>query len=1643
MGKSIKRVVLLMAMILLFGSLTEARAGCRLSETADDSGEVSVTMENSFLKLVFEPSHGGRCSSLILKGNKDLVWWGPPKEIYGGVFEDHFWQQGYPGDYTDRQYKYEIVSDTLEKVSLMLFSIGESGIFKGVRIEKTISIYKDKTYIDADYKIKNVMPTATARSLRFGFWAHHILRAGGPGMAEKNTFYAPTINGIKATKYDPANPPNCHVWEYEPTRGWSAVAGESGEGIACLFDYKYLKCFYFCLYGSDLPTLEWRYNLVEVRPEESFNTRIRLIPFKGLSSIEGAGDVLVGSIKTDKERYEKNEPISINLTLNSAETKDIVLKTDYRILPSEDFSKLESKKVSLLVNTPKKTSFNLKPEKEGTYIIRCLAKVDNKVIADFFKPVVIGKDTGSFKLAAKEKRITIKDTFEDLVPEEWRPVTKPVETPHIKWAKPYAKERPKVLFLTAEDYQRELTELAQRMDIEYDFIPLKGMYEGIHGPVNKQRFKFIEEKLCNEYDVIFSSNLFFEEFPEGIQKAIVKKVAEGTGFVSIVPSKETKILSEILPFSNRLSGYRGATRPTPSRWHKKKEHFVTTGIPFSVLPKSSYYRFKKLQGEILVSAGNDPLLSINEYKKGRVAALSYFSRQSFPITPTVDHYEVEFDYWEYYYSLIAKSILWAGKKEPNLEILSLKPEGEELKRENNSWIIRKGNIISYSDEKPAIKIKLQCKEDIKGTVHLVIKNKRYETVKKHKEKLNIKKNTPKDIAFEIPEYLETGLYLADIFLKDKQDRILNWGTAHFKVISNIELTEIKTDKKYYKKPEDKKNISVTLKINNKERENKDVSLNVELSDALRRLIITKSLKQLLTPGINRINLTLHSESLITPIHKLKIILSDNTGILLTGTSPVYTPKEPDEGFSDYSVFLWFNFQPHYLHPYFYQLAKGIGIGGMAGAYYKDSFLRIVGENNFWMHYENMPWLGCKKYTKLETGGYIRHYKTLSTHPEFKGEKNFVKNEAERLRKFNILFYSLGEENALTPVFGGKIDVCFCKHCQKAFRQWLEKEYKTLEALNAQWDTSYDSWEKVVPISWEKANKNNPSQWIDFRTFMEDEVWIEGIKEFADEIIKQDPGAYVGINASSPLEDTEYPFKGWNYAKLYKYDRAGILYDKGKLKLELLRSLKNHKTFVVKGYGYTEAIIKYITWKYVLHGACGASYFKFASSDVNFGYQWMLHPNMCYCRRSMIVKEAVEDLTKGVGKILINTPRYKEDEIGILYFRPSMYRSWIEDSIADGPSYNSYFSSIKGFPSIIESLQLQYNFIIEEQALRGELNKYKVVFLPYMVSASPEILAKIDEFVKQGGVVIANMRLASCDIHGKEADYSSFLKRVFGISREERKYSFDLGSISRVKEFHGITPPKKLRVVGKEKIESTSSEVIAKYKDNTPAITMNKYGKGYGIYLNFVPKTDVKTKRVIEKMLTLGGVKREIKLTGEKIIKGKTREVEVGYETFRWKKGDIEYVGILRPSGGLDKSQKVCVSLPYQAHIYDVREKKYLGFVQEPFSYFNSPDYKIFALLPYEVEGINLSLKPVYKQGESLKYRVKINGNGKLGDHTLRIEVYGPDNKLSEAYTKNVIAEAGKYESIIPLALNEKEGEWKIKVIDVISGKIVEKKFVVR
>ena len=88
---------------------------------------------------------------------------------------------------------------------------------------------------------------------------------------------------------------------------------------------------------------------------------------------------------------------------------------------------------------------------------------------------------------------------------------------------------------------------------------------------------------------------------------------------------------------------------------------------------------------------------------------------------------------------------------------------------------------------------------------------------------------------------------------------------------------------------------------------------------------------------------------------------------------------------------------------------------------------------------------------------------------------------------------------------------------------------------------------------------------------------------------------------------------------------------------------------------------------------------------------------------------------------------------------------------------------------------------------------------------------------------------------------------------------------------------------------------------------------------------------------------------------------------------------------------------------------------------------VYTILPYKVEEVELKLtKNHFSPGELLTYSIAVRAQGQLGKHILRMNVLDPVGNEYEPYSCNITSQGGNYLGQIPLALNEKKGNWTIE-----------------
>ena len=126
-----------------------------------------------------------------------------------------------------------------------------------------------------------------------------------------------------------------------------------------------------------------------------------------------------------------------------------------------------------------------------------------------------------------------------------------VVTPHISWAKPLAGGPLKVLFITNHKSTREVIELAQRLDMDFEVFTSESSevfavkppeYLEVGNTDLEDYERRLREKLAGakKYDVILMASINWDILPQWSRQNILSRIKKGTGFVSLVnESKDT------------------------------------------------------------------------------------------------------------------------------------------------------------------------------------------------------------------------------------------------------------------------------------------------------------------------------------------------------------------------------------------------------------------------------------------------------------------------------------------------------------------------------------------------------------------------------------------------------------------------------------------------------------------------------------------------------------------------------------------------------------------------------------------------------------------------------------------------------------------------------------------------------------------------------------------------------------------------------------------------------------------------------------------------------------------------------------------------------------------------------------------------
>jgi len=1098
---------------------------------------------------------------------------------------------------------------------------------------------------------------------------------------------------------------------------------------------------------------------------------------------------------------------------------------------------------------------------------------------------------------------------------------------------------------------------------------------------------------------------------------------------------------------------------TKGKWELAQTHFINTGLPLELLPEGnaggSFYKYRA-KGDVLIKSGTYPIVAVKNYGKGRVVALAYteegFTPQSINPTDT----KIYWDYWEYQYSLLARSILWAAGRETAVQIKSLTASDTAVK------------LSLSSNTRQLVEIEVSGKNEFGqrfGSGHVS------------------QALMPGDSLIEIPASKlrpeigwPGGRQIFNVIIRDSQGgTTLNWGTATFETPKRAMITGAKPAVDVYKRGE---TLSVVLRATG---DLSGLQVRMQVSDDQGRLLATIS-----KPAGGERTLTY---TLADFLGKFAIVtgeLIDERGAIVDQfrAKPVMVVQDVRRQ-KEYTALVSFGGTKHYLQDAQMRMVRGAGADtgftwsgdvdnslniprGTFGVYWYDrgpttpeAMERAVAEFQRTGDFDALGYLTKKELFK-RTGDkkFLRRTPSFNEPGFMRTLSDIVRASARNKARYNMDYYFVGDEGSLTS-YGDPVDFDWSPQTLIDFRLWLTDEYGTLPALNKEWRTNFKDWGAVIPFTTDEARKSRSfAPWADHRTFMEI-TFAKAYQAARDAVIQGDRDAHIAVSGTQATN----AYDGADWSRLDRVIDDFLSYDGGN-QWDMHRSFAKPDAMIGfwTGYGSHGAAVQNAIWTAAIHNVLHPNIF------------WMysfLDPDMTYSESARDMGMAFKSLRfEGVGKLLMESAR-QQDGIALHYSMPSIHaasilgyhqRSSDDDDEVPDKSRLSFPANRDGWVRTVKDLGLQFDFVSSEQIDQNRLTtgKYKVLILPLSLALSAEEAQNIEAFVAAGGVVVADAAPGLTDEHCAWQESNS-LNRLFGITAsppDKREIKIVPGDITVTDD------GARWGLAAKDLGGLMVAEPDIKAADGTPllhigkadALIVRRLGKGWTIYLNTIldryPKQraakfgGANYRALVNVLLARARVQPSIEvlsadslpITQAQVARYRFADAEI----LMIVKDNVALSGVIGQDGvtvyndvnlGRVARQEITIRLPRKFYVADVRSGKQLGYTNIIHSSALIGDAVVLGLSPV-LNKITLDGPAAALLGEHVSFSVASSVPGR---RLIRCHVFAPDGSPLPVYAKNVLMQNGSSTFVLPAALNDPSGTYTIRATDVVTGATAETK----
>ncbi len=894
----------------------------------------------------------------------------------------------------------------------------------------------------------------------------------------------------------------------------------------------------------------------------------------------------------------------------------------------------------------------------------------------------------------------------DAVDAKYDRVDTQVMTPHISWCTGISAGNPKLLVIGPAWGLREAVELEQRFGLHARVImtrisgSLVGRMYGTPQPFSPARVaERFDMELAAKPDVIVIGGVSWKQILIEHRYEILRLVHdEGKGLVYVSPPRKDPELAQLF-----------GKKPL------EENPEITNGIPWEIL--TAYNQRKPNE---VVRSGS--------FGKGRWVRLDYrVQSTNHCLTPVLTDPGTDWEY-EYAQSLVAKAVLWAGRRASAVRLTSAMPTGITVTGLPASLVMDFANPGGAQVVRARVFLHSRATNRLAASKEFVLKP--------GGQRLTLKMPVPRTPA---------GGYVCSAMLLGRDGRAIVWASRALTIASDLLPIAITPDREVFGAG---RRITGTVRINRKLRpgEIARVAIVDNHGRLLRRMEFAALPEQIFGfAGIQPLGTNAHVLRVEVVNNNIVLARSERAISIKGRRVPAFHHAVWQEPEIDCVSRKWL---AHY---------QEVGVDTI----YRRTRDKIKEDQHFARLLAKANLFGAPEYPAFHTRTRKSPIGPVHTNPLF--DPALRQRQIDKVNKtmrayapVDVLFYCEGSDTVMHGVD-------FSAYTLRAFRQAMQDRYEKIDVLNREWGTAFKAWDEVVPPTLAACRKSgNFIPWILHQRFMEtiyneNRHMLRGLIEAGDPGTPMGPDGYGRLNVNDGADWWQIMGKV-SFVNLYRYQDPP--------QMEIVRSLARHFPQVKLRslyYGsYTGefgdyALMRQIPWFSILHDYNGLFWWTATGkTGYNGCASQMLNPDMTNTRTFDLVRREITAVRKGPARMLQASERMN---LGI-----GIYYSQLAVHAAAAYSHPSFLvRSSASYQKILEDLGCQYDYVAEAQIDNGmlEQGKFRLLLLPYTLAMKPKTAEAIRRFVMRGGVVLANTASALYDDLLRPAANGSLFADMFG------------------------------------------------------------------------------------------------------------------------------------------------------------------------------------------------------------------------------------------------------------------------------------------